>query len=255
MPTLNANNALINFAETGGGTPVVVLVHGAGGSHATWTRQLEGLAETARVIALDLPGHGRSSGEGCPVVAEYAASVRAFIRGLNAGPVILGGHSMGGAVTLTIALEAPELLRGVLLVGTGARLRVFPRLFELMDKDYGEAVDFIQGYGWSPAAAPALLAGGRVAMLETRPAVTRADFTGCNRFDLMARINEIRQPALVIVGDDDQLTPPKYSEYMAKQIPGARLVRIPRAGHYVPLEQPDQVNAAIRSFLRWQRLT
>lgn len=249
MPTLNANGSLVHYVETGGGSPVLVLVHGAGGSHTTWMRQLEGLADSARVIALDLPGHGRSSGDGCRVVAEYAATVREFTSRLGAGPVVLGGHSMGGAVTQTIAVEAPELLRGVVLVGTGARLRVFPRVFELMERDYAEGVEFIQSYGWSPAAAPALQAGGRAAMLETRADVTLGDFTGCDGFDLMARISAIRLPALVIVGEDDQLTPPKYSEYLAGQIPGSRLVRIPQAGHYVPLEQADQVNDAIRSFL------
>ena len=86
-------------------------------------------------------------------------------------------------------------------------------------------------------------------MGATRPAVTIGDFTACDGFDVMDRIGQVRLPVLVIVGEDDELTPPKYAEFLARAIPGARLARIPRAGHYVSLEQPDEVNHAIRSFL------
>ena len=86
-------------------------------------------------------------------------------------------------------------------------------------------------------------------MSATRPAVTIGDFTACDGFDVMDRIGQVRLPTLVIVGEDDELTPPKYAEFLARTIQGARLARIPRAGHYVSLEQPDEVNRAIRSFL------
>ncbi len=250
MPTLNVNGRTLHYTETGAGSPTLVLVHGAGGTWGTWTRQLEGLADVARIIALDLPGHGASSGDGCRAVADYAAVVQGFLGALGAGPVALGGHSMGGAITQTVALAAPDLLRGIVLVGTGAKLRVFPKLFEVMEKDYAEGVAFISGFAWSPASSLALTEGGRRAMLETRAAVTLGDFRGCDGFDVMARLGQIRLPALVVVGEDDQLTPSKYAEFLAGTIPGARLVRIPRAGHYVMLEQPDETNRAIREFLR-----
>lgn len=250
MPTLNVNGRTLHYAETGAGSPTLVLVHGAGGTWGTWTRQLEGLADVARIIALDLPGHGASSGDGCRAVADYAAVVQGFLGALGTGPVALGGHSMGGAITQTVALAAPELLRGIVLAGTGARLRVFPKLFELMEKDYADGVGFVSGYAWSPASSPALKEGGRRAMLETRSTVTLGDFRACDGFDVMARVGQIQLPALVVVGEDDQLTPPKYAEFLAGAIPGAHLVRIPCAGHYVMLEQPDETNRAIREFLR-----
>lgn len=248
MPTLNVNGRALHYAETGRGSPALVLVHGAGGSHATWTRQLEGLADCARVIAIDLPGHGASEGDGCRSVGDYAAVVREFLVALG-GPVVLGGHSMGGAITQTLALAAPADLRGVVLVGTGARLRVFPKLFELMARDYAEGVEFLNGHAWSPSADAALPAAGRRALLETRATVTVGDFTACDGFDAMAAVAAIRLPALVIAGEDDRLTPPKYAEFLAASIPGARLVRIARAGHYLPLERPDEVNRAIGDFL------
>jgi pimeloyl-ACP methyl ester carboxylesterase len=248
MPTLNVKGGRVHVVETGSGDPTLVLVHGAGGSHAVWTRQLEGLADVARVAAVDLPGHGGSSGDGCRVVADYASVVCDVIRAVGA-PVVLGGHSMGGGITQTVALTAPELLRGIVLVGTGARLRVLPELLSLLERDYPASVRLVQGRGWSPSAPPAMVEGGRRAMLETRGPVTRGDFLACDGFDAIARVGQIRLPALVIVGEDDVLTPVKYATFLQSQIPGAQLVRIPRAGHYVPLEAPDAVNDAIRAFL------
>jgi 3-oxoadipate enol-lactonase len=249
MPTLNDNGETLHYARTGRGSPTLVLIHGAGGEHGTWMPQLEGLADAARVVALDLPGHGGSSGDGCRSIRDYALVVGRFLVALGGGPVVLGGHSMGGAITQTVALTSPELLTAIVLVGTGARLKVFPKLFALMKQDYAEGVDFVTGYAWSPASSAALKEGGRRAMSATRVAVTIGDFTACNAFDVMPRLGEIHLPALVLVGEDDRLTPPKYSEFLARDIPGARLARIPRAGHYVTLEQPDEVNRALRAFL------
>lgn len=249
MPTLNANGLRLHYLATGGGAPTLVLVHGAGGSTLTWARQLEGLADRAGVIALDLPGHGGSPGPGRDRIEDYAAVVEGFLAALGRGPVVLGGHSMGGAVTQAVALRAPHLLRGLVLVGTGARLRVLPELFTRLLADYGAGADFLTGLAWSQAAAPALLEGGRRALLATPAAVTVGDFRACDGFDVMARLGEIRLPALVVVGEDDRLTPPRYAEFLARGIPGARLCRIPAAGHFVCLEQPDAVNHAIGRFL------
>jgi len=249
MPTLNVDGETLHYAETGAGSPTLVLIHGAGGDHGTWTPQLAGLADAARVVALDLPGHGGSPGDGCRSVPAYAAVVARTIAALGTGPVVLGGHSMGGAITQTVALTSPALLRAIALVGTGARLRVLPKFFELAERDYGAGVDLMNGHAWAPASSAALKAGGRRAMGATPAAVTIGDFTACDTFDVMPRLGDIRLPTLVIVGEDDQLTPPKYAEYLAEKIVGAGLVRIPGAGHYVSLERPDEVNRAIRAFL------
>ncbi len=249
MPTANVSGRTLRYVETGSGAPAVIFVHGAGGGWGTWTRQLEGLADAGRMIALDLPGHGASSGAGCWTVPDYAAVVQGFIRALGAGPVVLAGHSMGGAISQTLALDAPELLRGIVLVGTAARLKVYPELLRLLETDYPAAVEFVKHNAWSPATAAALAEGVRKATLEVRQAVTLGDYTACNAFELRDRVAGIRLPTLVIVGEDDELTPPKFSEFLVSEIPGARLARISKAGHYVPLEQPDEVNLAIRQFL------
>jgi pimeloyl-ACP methyl ester carboxylesterase len=135
------------------------------------------------------------------------------------------------------------------LVGTGARLRVFPELFEILARDYGEAVAFMTDHAWSPASPAELKQRGRETVIGTRPSVTRCDFSACDGFDVMGRLGEIQLPALVVVGDQDRLTPPKYSEYLARSLARAKLECIERAGHFVSLEQPDAVNRALRDFL------
>jgi len=157
---------------------------------------------------------------------------------------------MGGGIAQTVALERPELLAGLVLVGTGARLRVLPRVFELLASDYAEGCAFVNALAFSRATAHTLKDGVRTAMLGTRPDVTIGDFMACDRFDVMDRVGTIRLPALAICGEEDQLTPPKYAEFLAQKIPGARLLLVERAGHIVQLEQPEIVNAGIREFLR-----
>ena len=249
MPNLTVNGRTVYYAESGVGGPTLVLIHGSGGDHTTWGPQLEGLASEATVVALDLPGHGASSGEGCDTIADYATLVRQLLAALGRGAVILGGHSMGGAISQALALDAPELLRGLVLVGTGARLKVLPELFEILARDYTEAVAFMTEHAWSPSSSAELKELGRKTVSATRPSVTRGDFTACNRFDVMDRLGEIRLPTLVVVGEEDRLTPPKYAEFLARSIASARLARIAGAGHFVSLEQPDEVNRAVRDFL------
>ena len=249
MPALSVNGIEIHYDLTGGGPRTCLFIHGSGGSTISWIRQLEGLADTARVVALDLPGHGQSGGEGCSLIEDYVRLVRGFVESAQFGKVVLGGHSMGGAVAQALALAYPEWLDGLILVGTGARLRVLPKIFELLQGNYQEGVRFINGRAFSPSTPQALKDAARARSLETRQQVTIRDYAACDSFDVMARIGALRIPTLVICGEDDQLTPPKYAQFLARTTPGAVLTMAEQAGHYVHLEQPERVNQAIRAFL------
>ncbi len=240
--------AAAGWLEAGAG-PALVLVHGAGGAGDLWAPQLEGLANVARVIAPDLPGHGPLAGRPRASVAAYAAWLLQFLDALGLGRVVLGGHSMGGAVAQTLALERPERLAGLVLVATGARLRVFARILELLRDHPPEGRALVRGISYAPSTPPARVAAADRVLRETAPLVTLGDFLACDRFDVMARVGAIRAPTLVVAGLDDQLTPPKYARFLAAAIGGAQAVEVPAAGHFPQLEQPERVNAAIRAFL------
>ena len=249
MPTLSVDGVPIHYEATGAAPSTLCLIHGAGGNAMSWIRQLEGLSDCARVVAIDLPGHGQSGGDGRSVIADYVAVVKNFMETAGLGRAVLGGHSMGGAIAQAYALAHPHLLDGLILVGTGARLRVLPEVLQRLQADYIGGCAFVTDQSLSPAASEGLKTGVMTGMLMTRPEVTIGDLRACDSFDMMDRIGAVKVPALVICGRDDRLTPPKYSEFLAQRIPFARLTLVEQAGHYVHLERPDAVNAAIRQFL------
>ncbi|MBI4011500.1 MAG: alpha/beta hydrolase [Candidatus Rokubacteria bacterium] len=236
------------YLEAGRGQPLVLL-HGAGGRAEAWTPQLAGLADVARVVAVDLPGHGETGGRGCRSIDEYAAWVLGLLDALGLDRVVLGGHSMGGGIAQTLALGRPDRLRGLVLVGTGARLRVLPRILELFREGSPAGPELVASLAYSPRTPPGSVVEAERALRETATLVTLGDFMACDRFDLMTRLHDVEVPTLVLGGQDDRLTPPKYAAFLAGAIPGARLVEIEAAGHFAQLEQPDAVNGAIRDFL------
>lgn len=249
MPGLVVAHTVLHYEASGHGPLTICLVHGAGGSVAAWRPQLDGLADVARVVALDLPGHGRSAGDGIGSIDAGAALVLGAMDALGVDRVVVGGHSMGGAIAQTVALTAPGRTAGLVLVGTGARLRVLPELFTRIERDHADAVRFIVGLALGAGASDTLRARLVDETLRTPAATLAGDFSACDRFDVAARLGDIAAPTLVVCGDADRMTPPKYAELLGARIAGARVVVVPGAGHYVQLEQPDAVTAAIREFV------
>ncbi|MGD2148534.1 MAG: alpha/beta hydrolase [Anaerolineae bacterium] len=228
--------------------PKLVLVHGAGGSRLHWPPQLRRMSGVS-VYTLDLPGHGRSVGPGCDTIDCYVETVVAFLDAVDVDQAVIVGHSMGGAIAQTMALERGSRVSALVLVGTGARLRVAPSILEGIETDFEGATGLITEYAWSPDANPGLMQLGRTALRETGPSVLRGDFLACDRFDIMDRLGGMGVPVLVVGGLADRLTPIKYSRYLVEQIPEARLVTVEGAGHMVMLEQPQQVAGAVREFV------
>ena len=249
MPRVRASGTDVSYEAAGGGAPVVCLVHGTGGRGGVWMRQLEGLADVARVVAPDLPGHGQTGGALCRSIAEATAFVARFLDALGVDRVVIGGHSMGGAIAQEFALTHPGRVLGLALVGTGARLRVLPRLLELLDTDYPAGVDLLMRMGVGAGAAPALRATLHRETAANPQAVVVGDLRACDVFDALERVGAISAPTLAICGEEDQLTPPKYSRFFGERIAGARVVIVPGSGHYVQVEQPDAVTTALRELV------
>lgn len=253
MPYITVNATRIFYAARGkAASRPVVFVHGAGGNHLIWGNQLAHLAAVARPIALDLPGHGNSPGPGYQSIADYAQVVAAFLKALrDKAPAlpILAGHSMGGAIAQTVALTCPRLLAGLVLVGTGARLRVAPAILEGLQSDFQAAVRLIGEWAFAPQAPARAVRLSQQAMARTGPTTLYGDFLACDRFDIMNHLGEIHLPTLILCGSQDKLTPPKYSTYLGEHIAGARVQIIPEAGHMVMLERPTEVSQAISDLL------
>lgn len=228
----------------------LVLIHGAGGNHLYWPSEIRRLAGY-RIFALDLPGHGKSGGRGLQSIEAYTQYILNWLEMLGIHRAVFIGHSMGSAIALIIALDHPEHVLGLGLVGAGARLRVDPELLahSASPTTYHKAVERLVSSFFSPSADPRLVELAALRMSEIRPSVLNGDLLACNAFDVTERVSKISQPTLVLSGADDQLTPVRYAQSLAGNIPSARLEVIPEAGHMVMLEKPQEVAGSLARFL------
>ncbi len=246
MGEVTVRNKKAFYRERGFGDKDILLIHGAGGSSLHWMSVEP--PQQWRVLAVDLPGHVQSQGEASDSIDEYAAWVIEFIDKMSICPV-LAGHSMGGAIALAVALKRPDLLKGLALVSTGARLGVAPAILELCQRGNAIAVEeMLAKWAYGPQVGLEQIRDWYRQFGQTSCDTYFADFTACNRFDERSKLGDIRLPSLIVCGSDDRLTPLKYSQFLAENIPGARIVDIPYAGHMVMLEQPALFNKAIADF-------
>lgn len=222
----------------------LVFIHGAGESHKVWAYQTNRFIDS---LAIDLPGHPDGNGEN--TIEGYATFVDDFVTRRGLSNVVLAGHSMGGAIVLDLALRAPDYLKGIVLVATGAKLRVTPLILEGIKADYAKVMKLILDYAFSHRAPGLLKERCLREMQQMRPEVVLGDFEACDKFDRMKDIQRITLRSLIICGTEDKLTPVRYSEYLSRNISGSKLVVIEDAGHMIMMEKPDQVNSAIETFV------
>ncbi len=228
----------------------LILIHGAGGDHLSWPTQLRRLSGY-QVFTLDLPGHGKSRGHGLQRIPAYGETVLEWIRALRLPKVILAGHSMGGAIALWLAINHPELLHGLVLLSTGATLPVNLSLIEELATQIGfpTAVDNIMRWSFSSKIEPALVENIKKQMLKIRPSVVAGDFRACDRFDIRTELDRVEMPTKILVGDEDKMTPLRYSEELAGGIKGSELEIVRSSGHMVAIEQPEVVTNKVRGFM------
>ena len=238
------------YVERCGQGETIVFVHGSGLNTRMWDKQRDSLRSSMEVVIVDLPGHGKSPGDGCDSVEEYRDEVYGIIKRLDVGRCYLAGHSLGGAVALSLALSYRDVVAGLVLIGTGAKLKVLPQILEGIKKDKGHTLNSIVTLAFSKKASPALKKEAFDEMMRCRAEVIYKDFNACDRFNIMDSIASLMVPALIVCGTDDSLTPPKYSLYLNEAIPGSRLVLIEDAGHMVMREKPEEVNRAVEEFTR-----
>jgi len=225
----------------------LIFIHGSGACSDIWRYQTEYFPGSH---AVNLPGHPH--GQALESVDECVEWLNKFIEGKGFKDVVLAGHSFGGAITLMYAIKYPQELKGVIIIGSGARLRVHPiflapceeaikgntqRWYELVEEMYRltpedykmEIVEKQKAIG---------------------PAIMLNDFLCCDKFDIMDRVHEIKVPTLIMCGESDVMTPVKFADYLGAKIANSRVVIVPQSGHFVLAEKPQAVNKAIEDFLK-----
>jgi len=263
MPTLRIDDAELYYEVTGQGEPVL-LVPGLSGRGSFWTSQVAELSRDFRVIVHDHRGTGRSTHSRIRYsVEQMADDVLRLMDALGADAAHLVGHSTGGAIGQVIALEHPRRLRSLVLSATWAGPDAyFRRLFEsrkgVLESQGLEAylrasALYMSPPAWISANDALLDEQHKVALAEAAPVeVTASRIDAILRHDRRARLSDVRVPTLVIVAQDDMITPRFYSDELAKLVPGARLVTLDSGGHAAPIVAAASYNAAVGAFLRAQ---
>jgi pimeloyl-ACP methyl ester carboxylesterase len=157
---------------------------------------------------------------------------------------------MGGAIAQKFALMHPECLRAIVLVCTGAKLRVNPIILDAIERSYDEAIELIVGFAFSDKTVGEIKTMSREEMKRIRPEAVYSDLEACDKFNIMNRLGEIKLPTLIVCGVEDRLAPVKYSEYLKDNISNSKFVAIADAGHMVMLEKPEEFNKELERFVR-----
>jgi len=249
MSTLRLSNSELFFVDRRppGKNPSLLFIHGAASTHDVWPQSLCDLPGV-RSIVLDLPGHGRSAPPGRRSIAGYAEVIERLIDALGLEDVVLVGHSMGSAIALTVACRSKAAVRGLVLIGAAARMPVHDSVLRKAANASNELPTFIAANGLG-MAIPGLV---EIIQRETRAVEATTvfgDFLACNQFDLRHSLATIGIPALIITGELDRMTPPRFSESLVAGLPDARLVTLDETGHFAMLEKTAEVRDLLAGFI------
>jgi pimeloyl-ACP methyl ester carboxylesterase len=236
----------------------IIFIHGSGDNGRIWRSQTAYLQSSPslsplHVHAIDLPGHGQRPDTlpATVTVQDYARAVYEIMNDeLHLPHAIIAGHSLGGAIALSMALTYPQNMQGLILIGTGARLKVAPALLEATRQTPEAARSMLAEWSMLPQNIPTTWPAIASDQQSDQSSMLYRDLAACNAFDCMDRLYEIQKPALILCGAQDRLTPVKYSEYLHRHLANSTLQIIDQAGHYVMREQPDAVNGNIETWLQ-----
>ncbi len=264
MPNIQVNGTRLFFAEGGEGPETIVFSHGLLFDRRIFDRQVAHFRDRFRCIAYDHRGQGESAAPPSGYdMNTLAADAAALIERLDATPCHFVGLSMGGFVGLRLAINRPELLRSLVLIGTSADPEPWahlPRyhLMRMVARWLGLrlVVDRIMGLMFSAAFLQdedrrTLRETWRDRLLQNDPRTIVRPVDGViRRAGVADCLGAIRTPTLIIVGEHDTTTPPVRAERLHDGIKGSVLVRVARAGHITTVEQPEAVNRAMETFLQ-----
>lgn len=258
------------YAYTGGkafeaARPVVVFIHGAEHDHSVWALQTRYFAHHGfGVLALDLPGHGRSAGAPLSTIGALADWVIGVLDAAGVRQAVLVGHSMGSLIALDAAARHPQRALGLALLATAAPMTVSPTLLDAAREHEPEAIEMVNQWSHSTLAAkPSSPAPGfwlqganrrlmeRVSLLG-EPLLFHTDFSACNAYaEALERAAAVRCPVSVLSGRRDVMTPPRASRAVVDALrkAGATVQTVELdAGHAMMTEQPDATLDALFAF-------
>ncbi len=241
------------------GRPLAVFVHGAGLDHTVWAFQSRWLAFHGwNVLAVDLPGHGRSDGPPLADIGAMAQWLGELITATGAGPAALIGHSMGSLIALETAALVPDQVRSIALLGAALAMPVHPELLAAAAAHAHNAIDMVNLWGYGYAAglggsrAPGvwMVGAGERILEKAKPGALHTDLAACNAYrNAAVAASTVTARSLLICGARDQMTPLKGGRALAALLKDAKLVSVEGAGHMLMAERPYDVQQALAEHL------
>ncbi len=257
-------DGLKTHVATGGrdaapGEPVVILIHGSGMDRTVWQFQSRNIAfRGIRVLAVDLPGHGRSEGAPPETIGAMADWMSRFMDAADVATATLIGHSMGSLIALDMAARYPERVEKLVLMGVAETMPVHPDLLEAARQNLPLAPELIVYWGLGEKARigghpqPGLwIHGANETLLKLAQAgVLSRDLIACDNYVGSATAaQKITCPTLFVLGRNDQMTPLKKAMALTAMVEDSRSVIIERCGHMMMCERPNQVYDALKGFV------
>ncbi|HPL97820.1 MAG TPA: alpha/beta hydrolase [Smithellaceae bacterium] len=238
----------VNPVDFGAHAQSLVFIHGSGGTSDVWTMQYSKMHTRFNILAVNLPGHGKSEGAAEQSIDGCVARLREIIGAAGLSRPLLVGHSLGAAIALSFALHHPDEPSGVAAVGGGLAMPVNPDILSGFQTNPELVMDMMCKFSLARQNRAKLYDTARARLAEADPGVVYANMLACSRFDITREAKNIRVPVLAVCGREDKMTPPAASEAIAAAIEGTKLVIIEEAGHMVMMEQPDAFNTALLDF-------
>jgi pimeloyl-ACP methyl ester carboxylesterase len=245
--------------------PAVVFVHGAGCDHTVWQLPARWFAWHGHaVLAVDLPGHGRSEGPPLASLDDMARWVGAVFDAAGMKRAAVIGHSMGAAIALEAAAAMPDRVTRIALLGTAAAIPVHRDLLAAAKAEPARAYQMLTAWAHGAGAkmggnpAPGMwMTGGTLALFaRNEPGVLHTDLDACAKWKSGTdSAGKVRCPALVVIAANDIMTAPKAGRELADLISGGRAATIPDCGHMLLAETPDALLDALIAFFEPARAT
>lgn len=239
------------------GRQAAMFVHGAGLDRTVWALQARNPAfSQLNVLAVDLPGHGRSDGPALPSIEAMADWLVRVLDAADIASAHIVGHSMGALIALDLAGRVPARVARLALLGIGLPMRVAPALLEAALQAPAKAADMIVGWGFAdrlatgPAPGLSMTGFGRSLLVSAAPGVLHADLAACNAYTAgLDRAADITAPTLLLLGARDRMTHPKGAGALAEALASVEKQTLPGAGHMMMSEAPGEVTRALATFL------
>jgi pimeloyl-ACP methyl ester carboxylesterase len=244
------------YAATGGrqldpALKTVMFVHGTGQDHSIWVLPTRYFARHDRnVLAVDLPGHGRSGGEPLQTVEAIADWLIQMLDSAGLEEAAIAGHSLGSLAGIAAAGLHPQRVRAIALVGSTLPMRVSEVLLDAARSNSHEAIDMLTMWGYSKSAQLGgnpnpgnwMVGAGRRLMERAAPGVIYTDLKACDKYSAgLEHAAAVQCPALLILGERDRLTPPRSAALLAQTLPDSETVVLADCGHAMLAERPDAV--------------